>query len=220
MQGISTLKENEMAHPEDCSLAYSFKSPEELRSYYNGISSYYNLFLESTNYVLHRNVAEVFTAQWQDVVGAVLDVACGTGKLGLEVKLRLPKVTLDGLDFSSSMIAEAETWGVYNAFHNINLKGDLSLVSQKYDVIISSGAFTPGHLNADDLINLRALMLNGGRAFISVKKDLFEEDNFAVKLQEAEEDGLINSLVFTEVLIWDNPSFTDTAIIVTFQKTE
>lgn len=210
-----------MAHPEDCNLAYSYRSSEELKEYYNGIANYYNLFLESTNYVLHKNVADIFIGQFRDIIGSVLDVACGTGKLGIEVRPHISsRVTLDGLDFSSSMITEAETWDVYNAFHNVDLKGDLSLVSQKYEAIISSGAFTPGHLDADDLINLRALMHNGGRAFISVKKDLFEEGDFAAKLQAAEENGLIMHVGLTEVLIWDNPSFTDTAIVVTFQKTE
>lgn len=210
-----------MAYPEDCNLAYSYRSSEELRDYYNGIANYYNLFLESTNYVLHKNVAEIFTGQWRDIIGSVLDVACGTGKLGLEVRPSLSsRVTLDGLDFSSSMIAEAETWNVYNAFHNADLKGDLSLVSQKYDAIISSGAFTPGHLDADDLINLRELMHNGGRAFVSVKKDLFEQGGFAEKLQSAVDRNLLIHVGYTEVLIWDNPSFTDTAIVVTFQKTE
>lgn len=208
-----------MGYPEDCNLAYSYNTSEELRDYYNGIANYYNLFLESNGYVLHKNVAEIFAAQWKDVVGNVLDVCCGSGKLGLEAKQYLPsKVVLDGLDFSSHMIAEAETWGVYNAFHNVDLKGDLSAVSQKYDVLISSGAFTPGHLDANDLINLTQLMTNHGRVFISVKKDLFEEGNFDARIQSEVENGLISHVMYTEVPIWDNPSFTDTAIVVSFQK--
>ena len=209
-----------MGYPEDCNLSYSYSTPEGLRDYYDGVANYYDLFLQTNNYVLHKKVAEIFTAQWQDLVGSVLDVACGTGKLGLELRPNISsRVTLDGLDFSNNMIVEAENWRVYGTVHNINLKGDLSSV-QKYDAIVSSGAFTPGHLDADDLINLRALLHDGGRAFISVKKDHFEENNFAAKLQAAEESGLIVHIGFTEVLIWDSPSFTDTAIVVTFQKSE
>lgn len=208
-----------MGHPEDCSLAYSFTTPEDLRDYYDGIASYYNSFLESNDYVLHENVVEIFNAQWKDLVGNVLDVCCGSGKLGIEIrKIMSPKLIVDGLDFSSNMIETAERWGVYNAFHNFNLKEDLSLISQKYDVLVSSGAFTPNHLGADDLIRITSLLNPSGHVFIAVKKDLFEEGGFDARLQIEVENGSIGFLMYTEVPIWDNPDFTDTAIVVNFQK--
>ena len=208
-----------MGYPEDCNLSYSYTTPEDLRDHYDGIANYYNLFLETNDYILHKNVAEIFNAQWKDLVGNVLDVCCGTGKLGAEIKNTMSsRLVVDGLDFSSNMLVYAESWGLYNALHNVNIKEDLSVISQKYDVLVSSGAFTPGHLNADDLVRLVGLMNHHGRAFISVKKDLFEEGNFDARLQQEVENGLINFLMYTEVLIWDNPAFTDTAIIVSFQK--
>ena len=208
-----------MGHPEDCNLAYSFTTPEELRDYYDGIASYYDNFLESNDYVLHKNVVEIFNAQWKDLVGDILDVCCGSGKLGIEIrKIMSPKLIVNGLDFSSNMIETAEKLGVYNAFHNFNLKEDLSLISQKYDVLVSSGAFTPNHLGADDLMRITSLLIPSGRVFIAVKKDLFEEGGFDARLQLEVENGSIGFLMYTEVPIWDNPDFTDTAIVVSFQK--
>ena len=85
-------------------------------------------------------------------------------------------------------------------------------------MLVSSGAFTPNHLNANDLIRLTSLLNPGGRVFISVKKNLFEQDNFASKLESLAQEEKIAYLRYTEVLIWDNPNFTDTAIVVNFQK--
>jgi predicted TPR repeat methyltransferase len=207
-----------MAHPEDCNLAYSYTTPNELKDYYDDIANVYNLFLESTNYVLHANVAALIEAQWGDVVGHILDIGSGTGKLGVEISKIKPKVLIDGVDFSAKMIEEASSWGVYNAFFNLNLKEDISVISQKYDLLVSSGVFTPNHLDANDLIRFIDLLNNGGRVFIAVKKNLFEEDSFEDKLGVLVEDGRISHLMYTEVSIWDDPMYTDTAIIVSFER--
>jgi predicted TPR repeat methyltransferase len=206
-----------MGHPEDCNEAYSYDETNMLKDYYNNAIGY-NQFLDETNYVLHKNVAEIVDAQWADVIGNVLDIGSGTGKLGLEISKIRPKVFIDGVDFSELLTEEAKKLDAYNAFFNLNIKDDLSVISQKYDLLVSSGAFSPKHLNADDLIRLISLLNAGGRVFISIKKNLFEEDNFASKLESLVQQEKIAYLRYTEVLIWDNPNFTDTAIVVNFQK--
>ena len=85
-------------------------------------------------------------------------------------------------------------------------------------MLVSSGAFTPNHLGADDLMRITSLLIPSGRVFIAVKKDLFEEGGFDARLQLEVENGSIGFLMYTEVPIWDNPDFTDTAIVVSFQK--
>jgi predicted TPR repeat methyltransferase len=207
-----------MAHPEDCNLAYSYSTSAELKDYYDDIANVYNIFLESTNYVLHINVANMIGAQWGDVIGHVLDIGSGTGRLGFELSKIKPKVLIDGVDFSENMITAASYLGVYNAFFNVNLKDDISVISKKYDLLISSGVFTPNHLNANDLIRFIDLLNKNGRVFIAVKKNLFEEDDFENKLNDLVETGEIRYLMCTEVSIWDDPMYTDTAIVVSFEK--
>ncbi len=116
------------------------------------------------------------------------------------------------------MITAASYLGVYNAFFNVNLKDDISVISKKYDLLISSGVFTPNHLNANDLIRFIDLLNKNGRVFIAVKKNLFEEDDFENKLNDLVETGEIRYLMCTEVSIWDDPMYTDTAIVVSFEK--
>ena len=63
-----------------------------------------------------------------------------------------------------------------------------------------------------------SLLGRGGRTFIAVKKDLFEEDGFNAKLESLAAEDKISHIILTEVLIWDDPLYTDTAIVVSFQK--
>jgi predicted TPR repeat methyltransferase len=207
-----------MGYPEDCNEPYSFDTANELKEYYNYVAQGYDRFLNDTNYILHKKVAEIINAQWADVVGNILDVGSGTGKLGLEISKIRPRVAIDGIDFSELMIAEANNWGIYGEIFNLDIKGDLSSITKKYDLIVSSGAFTPNHLTSDDLIKLISLLNNHGRVFISVKKNTFEEDNFESKLQDLVDQEKIMYLMYTEVRIWGSPDYNDTAIVVNFQK--
>jgi predicted TPR repeat methyltransferase len=207
-----------MGYPIDCNEAYSFETVNELKGYYDYTAQGYDRFLDETNYILHKKVAEIVGAQWADIVGSVLDVGSGTGKLGIEISKIKPKVVIDGIDFSESMTERADKLKIYNELFNLNIKGDLSSVTNRYDLLVSSGAFSPNHLNADDLINLLSLLNNGGRVFISVKKNLFEEDNFESKLEALVGQEEIRNLMYTEVRIWGSPDYTDTAIVVNFQK--
>jgi predicted TPR repeat methyltransferase len=206
-----------MGHPTNCNEAYSYNEANQLKDYYNNLLDY-NKFLDETNYILHRKVAEIIDAQWADVVGNILDIGSGTGKLGVEISKIRPKVVIDGIDFSEKMTETAYKWEVYNKIFNLNIKVDLPNITNKYDLLVSSGVFTPNHLNVDDLINLISLLNNGGRVFISVKKNLFEEDNFESRLETLVSQEKIRHLRYTEVRIWGSPDYTDTAIVVNFQK--
>jgi predicted TPR repeat methyltransferase len=206
-----------MGHPTNCNEAYSYNEANQLKDYYNNLLDY-NKFLDETNYILHRKVAEIIDAQWADVIGNILDIGSGTGKLGVEISKIRPKVVIDGIDFSEKMTETAHKWEVYNKIFNLNIKVDLPNITNKYDLLVSSGVFTPNHLNVDDLINLISLLNNGGRVFISVKKNLFEEDNFESRLETLVSQEKIRHLRYTEVRIWGSPDYTDTAIVVNFQK--
>jgi predicted TPR repeat methyltransferase len=207
-----------MGYPTDCNEAYSLETLNQLKEYYDYTAQGYDRFLDETNYILHKKVAEIIGAQWADIVGSVLDIGSGTGKLGFEISKIKSKVVIDGIDFSESMTERADRLKIYNVLFNLNIKGDLSSITNRYDLLVSSGVFTPNHLNADDLINLLSLLNNGGRVFISVKKNVFEEDNFASKLEDLVSQGVISFLRYTEVRIWGNPDYNDTAIVVNFQK--
>ena len=207
-----------MAYPEECEVIYSKNEPQDVRSHYNQIAEGYNDFLEQTNYVLSDLVVQEVLEYYQDAAAYVVDVACGTGKLGIALKQARRNMKIYGIDFSNSMLDVAKRSGVYETLSSVDVKTNLFEITNKYDLMISSGAFTPGHLDHTDLINCISLLSSNGRGFVSVKKDYFDSTGFQSALDSAVSDGVIHSLGFTETLIWDNPDFTDTAIIVRFIK--
>ena len=206
-----------MGYPQDCDLIYSSAS-QDVRSFYNARAEHYNVFLEETNYVLSNLVVQEILEHYQDAAAYVADIGCGTGKLGVALKAARRGMTIHGIDFSNSMLDIASATGVYEKLHSVDVKTNLFEITNKYDLLISSGAFTPGHLDDTDLVNLIDLLGTNGRAFVSVKKDHFDDAGFEATLNTAVSNGLISGLGFNEVQIWDHPDYTDTAIIVRFIK--
>lgn len=206
-----------MGYPEDCDLIYD-KTQQEILSFYNERAEFYDLFLDETNYILHETLAQEAAARFTDVVGRAMDLGCGSGRVGISFKLLKPKVTVDGLDFSQAMCAVSLKRAVYNNIHNIDFKGDISVINESYDLILSAGVFTPGHFDENDFVKCSSLLHTGGLGVVAIKKDWFELKNFQQKIDELISSDAIKNVFYNEVSIWDNPDFTDTAIIVSFQK--
>lgn len=206
-----------MAYPEDCDLVYD-STEAELRFFYNERAEHYDSFLEDTQYVLHDAVVNEVLQRFQDPSGKVIDIACGTGKVGSSLLLARRSMLIHGVDISDSMLSIASQKHCYSVLFNLNIKTEIADITDTYDLLISAGAFTPGHLVADDLINITSLLHSGGLAVVSVKKDHFENDNFKNKIDQAIADEVIQNYAESEVRIWEHPDYTDTAIIVSFVK--
>lgn len=217
MLGMTSQKGSSMKYPDDCDLVYN-KTQQEIMSFYDERAERYDGFLDETNYVLHQIVAQEAAARFTDVAGRAIDLGSGSGKVGISFKLLKPKVVIDGLDFSQGMCGIAMQKGVYGKIHNIDFKGDISIVNESYDLILSAGAFTPNHFDENDFIKFLSLLHNGGIGVVAVKKDWFELRNFQEKIDGLVSSETIRNVFYNEVTIWDNPEYTDTAIIVSFMK--
>jgi len=214
---MSSPKENDMGYPEKCDLVYN-KTQQEVMSFYDLNASFYDGFLNETEYVLHKNLAQEAAARFTDAAGRAIDIGSGTGRVGVSFKLLKPGVALDGLDFSQNMNGVCSAKNKYNKFHNIDFKGDISMINESYDLILSAGSFTPGHLDENDFAKCFSLLHASGTGVIAIKKDWFELRNFQQKIDEAVSDDIITNVYYNEVSIWDRPEYTDTAIIVSYKK--
>ena len=89
--------------------AYAVKTPTGNKELYEDWApTYESGFIEYMGYVYHRTVADLFAAHRGGAIGQVLDVGCGTGIVGVELR-RLGIEPVDGLDISPAMLAEAAT---------------------------------------------------------------------------------------------------------------
>lgn len=179
--------------------AYAVKSPDDNRELYAKWAATYEKFLDDNRYVYARQVAEMF-AERSSVEGEpVLDAGCGTGRVGWELS-RLGISPVDGIDISPEMLAEAGTMTgpdgapSYRRLLEADLTGSVDLGTDSYSGLVSSGAFTHGHLGPDALAELLRVVRPGSVGVIGVNSSIFESNGFKTRLERYAADGVIGDL--------------------------
>jgi len=79
-----------------------------------------------------RLLERVRTIDWSSV-RAVLDLACGTGRIGLWLRRRCPKAAIDGVDITPEMLAGAQRTGVYRTLRGADV-ADTGLAAATYEL--------------------------------------------------------------------------------------
>ena len=113
---------------------------------------------------------------------------------------RLGISPVDGIDISPEMMAKArENMGTdgapaYRHLIEADLTGPIDLESDSYWGVVSSGAFTHGHLGPDALSELLRVARPGSVCVISVNASIFETDGFKDRFERYAADGVIAGL--------------------------
>jgi SAM-dependent methyltransferase len=101
-------------------------------------------------------IAELLGEHQPDRAGAVVDLGCGTGEVG--VRLRdLGFTAVDGIDISPEMLAVADGKGCYRSVAVADLTDPTTLPVGRYRSSVSAGTFTTGHVgpgSVSDLVRL------------------------------------------------------------------
>ncbi len=188
--------------------AFALDGPEGNRQLYaSWADSYESEFMETTGYIYHRHVAEVFCHNFVPEQGSgVLDVGCGTGVLGQELR-RLGVKTIDGLDISPEMLTQARskldtTGPIYRHLVEADLTGPITIASDSYAGVVSSGAFTHGHLGPEALYEVFRVAAPGARCAIGVNSAHFDQFGFRAFLDGLAGDSVISSYELRDVAIY------------------
>ena len=206
--------------------AYALETPDDNRALYRNWASTYDAdFAQRNKYVYPKSIATI-CASLVDTSSplTILDIGCGTGIVGTCVSELLTTSIIDGVDISPEMLHVASTKlrvdskPVYGQLFEADLTQPISFVKAKYDVAISAGTFTHGHLGPDALINVLSALRLGGRMVVGINKEHFGANGFESALQKATVSQLISAPTFTEVQIYDegSPHYGDLALITTF----
>ena len=204
--------------------AYALESPaDNVRLYADWADTYDSDFIESHNYVCHLRVAETFRKHAADLKGAVLDVGCGTGVVGLALAEAGFEV-IDGFDISPQMLAqsaEKKTAAGTSAYRNL-IEGDLTarvdIVDSTYAGIVSAGTFTHGHLGPESLGEIWRIAASGAVCAIGINSRYFDLMGFGERLAQDSAQGVISGPEFVEVDMYSVktdriPHSHDTALI-------
>ena len=134
--------------------------------------------------VSQPNSVQTFQRYVKDKSKYIIDVGCGTGLVGLQLK-KLGYKNFDGVDLSQEMIDIAFDRGYESLFLG-NLNETLPIESNQYEAAICVGVFTHGHVGPSRLEELTRIVKTGGIICFTVNEDVYESYGFdeAIKSQE------------------------------------
>jgi predicted TPR repeat methyltransferase len=206
--------------------AYALETPEDNRTLYRNWASTYDAdFALRNKYVYPKSIATI-CASLVDASSplTILDIGCGTGIVGTCLSELLTSSIIDGVDISPEMLHVAstklrvDTKPVYDQLFEADLTETITFANAKYDVAISAGTFTHGHLGPDALINVLSTVRPGAQMVVGINKAHFNNNGFSTALQAAVERRIISAPSFTEVQIYDegSPHYGDLALVTSF----
>ena len=180
-------KKDELANTPEQLLAraYALRSndPDEtLKLYADWAETYDQTMLDGLSYRSPQRIATLtaMTEARRDV--RVLDVGCGTGLLASSLRAEGFN-RVDGLDYSAPMLAVAQREGRIDEAFLRDLNERLGMGAECYDMLVSTGTFTHGHVGAGCLPELLALLVPGGHLICTVHRDVWDAGGFGMGLR-------------------------------------
>ncbi len=197
----------------DLADAYSVSSPADNRRLYAAWATTYDRdFVASHGYVYHESVvAALLDRRHPD--GPVLDVGCGTGVVGAELRRRGLAV-VDGVDLSPEMLQIAagkvhdDGAPVYRKLIEADLTATTPIARGEYCGIVSAGTFTHGHLGPEPIDELLAIARAGAVLALGVNGQHFDAAGFGDWFAAATTDGRVRDLEIIELPIYDRSRYS------------
>ncbi|HJS49946.1 MAG TPA: MFS transporter [Gaiellaceae bacterium] len=172
----------------DLDRLYGARDVAELRSEYDRIASAYDRELvDLMGYRSPEAVASVARRHLQ-ADARILDVGAGTGLLGVALA-RAGFSSLDGLDLSARMLAEARQKEIYGDLREGTLGSGLDYETGAYDAVIAAGVLTTGHAPAASLDELVRITRPGGHVIFTLRSDGGSPTGFDEKIGALESTG-------------------------------
>lgn len=169
--------------------AYALETKDESLALYKDWADTYDEHMQQgLNYVSPDAIADVFAEFVQDKEVAILDIGCGTGLTGAAAATH-GFHTVDGVDISPEMLAEAGKKGLYRSLILADLTGPLEIPSETYDAAISSGTFTHAHVGAGAFDEIFRILKPGALFACTINADIWVESGFDEKIKALADNG-------------------------------
>ena len=142
------------------------------------------------------NSVQIFNKYITDKNQKIIDVGCGTGLVGLELK-KLGYTNFDGIDISKEMIDIAIDRG-YKSLLLGNLNNSLPIESNSYDAALCVGVFTHGHVGPSRLKELTRIIKSQGLVCFTVNEDVYKSYGFDEVIERLESENVWKILELTK----------------------
>ena len=124
----------------------------------------------------------------------IVDLGCGTGLVGEELKKRGYK-KIDGVDLMPEMLEQARAKGVYGSLKlgSMGSPGckDLGVDANQYDAVICVGVLTLVHVKSEGMDDLVHVLKPGGLACFSIRDFALNATKFGYreKMDQLSQEG-------------------------------
>ncbi|MEM9202326.1 MAG: class I SAM-dependent methyltransferase [Actinomycetota bacterium] len=170
--------------------AYTIADDETKEFYAQWAATYDEELVGGRGYAMPGRCADAF-ARHVDPAASVLDLGCGTGLLAARLHEHGHE-TIDGIDYSPEMLAEAAKTGVYRRLWAADLNEPLELADAAYDAVAAMGMFSFGHVDPAALDEFRRVLAPEGALVIGVNEVYNAEGSLVAKLDQMHADGLLD----------------------------
>ena len=99
-------------------------------------------------------------------------------------------VSIDGLDYSADMLAQAKAKSVYSNLLQGDMTTTLALPDDFYDAVICVGTFTLGHVGPGALGELARVSRPGGYICFTVRDAAWRQHEYARHIDERSDHGV------------------------------
>ena len=165
----------------------STDSAEVMQQYDELAPTYDDTLLNDWGYQAPAVAADLL-ARYVDLKSTILDVGCGTGLTGRELK-RVGFETLRGVDISAPSLESAARKAVYESLVRTDLLKPLPFANNSFDGAVCVGVLS--YITGDGLFREMCRVVRpGGALVLSHRTDLVVERKFGQLLASLEAEGL------------------------------
>ena len=145
--------------------------------YYDDWSDNYDETLKLWNYQAPKKSIKFLKETINTKPKNILDLACGTGLFGKELKKIYPKSSIDGADISTKSLSHAKLKKVYKRLFVSDFNKNF-IFKKKYNLITCIGSLTYNNNPQKLLLKVNNITKKSGFFIFSHRVDLWQKQNF------------------------------------------
>jgi predicted TPR repeat methyltransferase len=172
---------------------------DQLAQYYQQWADRYDDDVLQEEYSGPEYIADYFASMQkensqQDTEVSILDAGCGSGLVGIALQQK-GYDNICGCDLSFEMTSLAEKTECYrDVAGGVDISNMITFKDDQYDVIVSCGVFTLGHVPPQALNELIRITKKGGMIVVSTRTSYYESTDFHEFCDSLESKGKIKIL--------------------------
>lgn len=162
---------------------YEARSAQAQRDLYDKWADSYEAEVGSEGYATPDRCAAALATHLKDLSAPVLDFGCGTGLSGQALH-RAGFETIDGIDISADMLAEANKKGLYRKLTHVEPDEGLSHIPGDYAAIAAIGVIGAGAAPIDTFDLLMKGLDKGGLLVLSFNDHTLSDKSNEARINE------------------------------------